>query len=1223
MNVLYSRSIRQALLFSSIFILSAIPLIAQQSVARQWSETQLNCIRKYFAKPTVHARHLAHVSIAMYDAWAVYDDEAQPYFLGQTWGGFNCPFNGIPMPADGDLLAAQEKAISYAAYRTLWNRYTFFAPGANLLTIQSYISGQMELLGYDPEIASIDYSDGDPAKLGNYIAAKLQEFALQDGSNQLFNYANLQYTPINGQLAPAFPGNPHVVDPNRWQPLVLAQCIDQNGIPTECPPGTGTPALSHEWGKVIPFALTEDQADTLQRGGLDWKVYLDPGPPPYLDTTVQTGLDESFFKWGYVMNIIWHSFHNNDDGVMVDASPNNIGGLDITNASQLPSTFEEFQSFYNLFEGGVNDPGHTINPYTGLPYEQQMVPRKDFTRVLSQYWADGPNSETPPGHWFKIFNQVADKMDTLSIPKQWMGEGDELSKLEWDIKGYFALGGGIHDAAIACWGTKGYYDYTRPIMAIRWMGSKGQSSDSNLPHYHPAGLPLIPGYIELVYEGDSLVGDSLQHLHKIKVYSWRGPLAGTGSDGAGWLLAENWWTYQTAGFVTPPFAGYYSGHSTYSRTGAEIMTLITGDEYFPGGISEFVANEDSYLIADSGPSTTVKLQWATYRDASDQCSVSRIYGGLHPPQDDIPGRKVGLIVGPQAVNKANSCILANPPVAGITFNANLISDQLVDNYWSVDVVFDKTMDTLVDPNLVFLNAVAENTLNFESGVWIDEHIYRANYSVSDLNMVLNNCVISVQQARDTSGVWNMPTVSSSFSIDTANPAGVATILGANNVLNQLSALQQAEVDVFIQFNEPMNQAIDPVISVVGAEENSGLNLNPVSAWTGPSTYHAVFDFTDTDIEIMDADIEISGAKDIAGNTQFITMRNDAISIDTKAPLGSVVSNIEIVSDNQVGDSLIITVTCDSPMNTTGTPILAFNGLNASNNFTSLGGEWINDSTYQFVYTILDGNIDGSFAVVIAGSTDENGNILNTSNNDDTIQIDTENPALTNATPSTDVISDDDVANGFAISMTFNEPMDTLTIPQLTFTGDDPLALTMIEDVASSGWLDPTTFEAVFLLNDAGEELNSINIEVNNALDMHGNLQSTTYSANNLFSIDTRNPQVSAIAPSLSVIQVEDIGEATFSIAVNFDEEMSSSEAPELTLTSTSAVNLPLNPQSQWTDASTYTAVYDVPVDLALTTTIDITVQGNAKDIAGNLSETFEQTDAFSIDIVSGLNGENA
>ena len=1223
MTVLSSRSIRQGLLFSSLFILSAIPLIAQQSVARQWSETQLNCIRKYFAKPTVHARHLSHVSIAMYDAWAVYDDQAQPYFLGQTWGGFNCPFNGIPMPADGDLLAAQEKAISYAAYRTLWNRYTFFAPGANLLTIQSYISGQMELLGYDPAITSTDYSDGDPAKLGNYIAAKLQEFALQDGSNQLFNYANLQYIPLNGQLQPAFPGNPNVVDPNRWQPIVLDQCVDQNGIPFECPPGTGAPALSHEWGNVIPFALTNDQADTLVRNGLNWKVYLDPGAPPYLDTTVQTGLDESFFKWGYVTNIIWHSFHNNDDGVMVDASPNNIGGLDITDAAQLPSTFEEYQSFYNMFEGGVNDPGRTLNPYTGLPYEPQMVPRKDFTRVLSQYWADGPTSETPPGHWFKIFNQVADKMDTLGIEKRWMGAGDELTKLEWDIKGYFALGGGIHDAAIACWSAKGYYDYTRPIMAIRWMGSKGQSSDSNLPHYHPAGLPLIPGYIELVYEGDSLVGDTLENLHKIKIYSWKGPLAGTGEDGAGWLLAENWWTYQTAGFVTPPFAGYYSGHSTYSRTGAEIMTLITGDEYFPGGISEFVANEDSYLIADSGPSTTVKLQWATYRDASDQCSVSRIYGGLHPPQDDIPGRKVGLIVGPQAVNKANACIQANPPAATISFNSSLISDQLVGSSWSVDVAFDKMMDTLVDPTLTFLNASTQSTLDFVSGEWIDEQTYRATYAVADLNTVLNNCVLSVQQARDTSGTWNVPTVSASFSIDTANPAGVATIIGANNVLNQLSAIQQAEVDIFIQFNEPMNQTIDPVFTIIGAEENSGLTLNAMSAWTGPSTYHAVFDFEDTNIEIMDADIEISAARDIAGNTQFITMMNNVISIDTKAPEGIVESNAAIVTDALAGDSLIITVTCDSPMNTAGNPILAFNGLATSSHFTSLGGQWINDSTYQFIYLILDGNISGSFSVVIAGSTDENGNILNTTGNGDTIEIDTENPEVNTTTPSIAMISDDDIENGFALSIAYNELMDTLVIPQLVYTADNPLASSMIQDEAASRWINESTFEAIYLLADAGEELNSIDLEVSNAFDMNGNAQTMTFSANNVFAIDTRNPLVTEVLPSMNVIQSDDIGEAMFSVAITFDESMSNDSAPELSFISTPMINLPLNIQSEWTTNETYTALFDVPGDIEQIASVDLTVGGNVQDAAGNLAESFTLSNAFSVDIVINLNGERS
>ena len=33
------------------------------------------------------------------------------------------------------------------------------------------------------------------------------------------------------------------------------------------------------------------------------------------------------------------------------------------------------------------------------------------------------------------------------------------------------------------------------------------------------------------------------------------------------------------------------------------------------------------------------------RDAADQCSLSRIWGGIHPPVDDIPGRLIGIEVG--------------------------------------------------------------------------------------------------------------------------------------------------------------------------------------------------------------------------------------------------------------------------------------------------------------------------------------------------------------------------------------------------------------------------------------------------------------------------------------------------------------------------------------------------------------------------------------------------
>jgi hypothetical protein len=104
--------------------------------------------------------------------------------------------------------------------------------------------------------------------------------------------------------------------------------------------------------------------------------------------------------------------------------------------------------------------------------------------------------------------------------------------------------------------------------------------------------------------------------------------------------------------VTPPFAGYVSGHSTYSRAAAELLTLFTGDPYFPGGMSEFRAPVNEFLVFEEGPSVDVRLEWAKYVDASDQCSLSRIWGGIHPPSDDMPGRLIGMKVGPAAFKLA-------------------------------------------------------------------------------------------------------------------------------------------------------------------------------------------------------------------------------------------------------------------------------------------------------------------------------------------------------------------------------------------------------------------------------------------------------------------------------------------------------------------------------------------------------------------------------------------
>ncbi len=159
--------------------------------------------------------------------------------------------------------------------------------------------------------------------------------------------------------------------------------------------------------------------------------------------------------------------------------------------------------------------------------------------------------------------------------------------------------------------------------------------------------------------------------------------------GVGWVLAENRWPYQRPSFVTPPFSGYVSGHSTFSRAAAEVMTLITGDEFFPGGMGEFIAKKDEFLVFEKGPSVEVKLQWATYRDASDQTSLSRIWGGIHPPADDIPGRLIGEKIGINAYNfavpyfnknkrivdAANMITYPNPIIENKINIANSKSDQ--------------------------------------------------------------------------------------------------------------------------------------------------------------------------------------------------------------------------------------------------------------------------------------------------------------------------------------------------------------------------------------------------------------------------------------------------------------------------------------------------------------------------------------------------------------------
>lgn len=680
-------------LFSALMLLLTINSLAAQtpSIARRWNEAMLQAIREDLARPPVTARNLFHVSMAMWDAWAAYDTlSADTYLLGKTVGSFTCQFDGVPMPAD--IETARAEAISYAAYRLLDRRYL---GSPNYLVSITRFRNLMSEFGYDWTFTSNAYQSGNPAALGNYIADCIGFYGLTDGARENFNYLPLDYVPVNPALNPDTSGNPTMVDPNHWQPLILTNAIDQNGNPI--------PALqkfqSPEWGRVVPFALADSQKTVFQRNGTDWPVYHDPGPPAFLDT-VDGGGDSEVYKWNHNLVSIWSSHLTPNDGVMWDISPASIG-----DTPYLPSTFQEYKDFYKI-EGGGPSNGRPLNPKTGQPYQPQVVPRGDYTRVLAQFWADGPNSETPPGHWFSILNKA---MDHPEFVRKFNGTGDVLDPLEYDIKAYFILGGALHDAAIAAWGVKGWYDGTRPVSALRWMADRGQSSDPARPNFDFAGIQLVPGYIEQVEAGDPLAGPNGEHIGKIKLYTWQAfdSISNPATDIAdvGWILAEKYWPFQRKTFVTPPFAGYISGHSTYSRSAAEAITLLTGDEYFPGGMGEYhIAANSGFLGVEKGPSVDVTLQWATYRDASDQTSLSRIWGGIHPPEDDIPGRTIGIEVGTAAFYKAKSYFYNNDLDAdGYDFTVDC-DDENPSVYPGAPEIcdgLDNNCEGLVDEGLIF------------------------------------------------------------------------------------------------------------------------------------------------------------------------------------------------------------------------------------------------------------------------------------------------------------------------------------------------------------------------------------------------------------------------------------------------------------------------------------------------------------------------------------------
>lgn len=572
------------------------------STARIWVEAMLANNRKDLFRPTVSARNCYHLSAAMWDSWAAYDVAAAQVKHHERQNAT-------------DVEEARREAISYAAYRLLSHR---FAKSLNP-TILDDLDGIMDTLGYDKTIAST--LGNHPAALGNRVAATYIYSGQYDGSNERNNYkANNGYLPINLPLAVSNPTLLAMDDPNRWQPLSLSVYVDKTGVVLGGYPSFTTP----HWGRLPSFSMPA----SVKSGDY---LYYDPGDPPYLG-----GEGDDEYKAAVVEMVERSSRLDPDNGVMIDISPASMGNNPL---------------------GTHEDPGYAVNPVTGETYTPQIVPEADYARAITEYWFQGIRLSGPDTYWYVLINSLSERPE---FEKRIGGTGPVVNDLEWDVKAYLAIGGAAHDAAIAVWGVKYWYDYARPVSMVRHMSLLGQSSDENLPGYNPQGMPLVPGLIELITEESSAPGERHEHLAAypglIAVRAWAGFPEDPETDVAGvaWKLGIEWVPYHPGNFVTPSFAGYVSGHSTFCRTGAEVLTALTGSPWFPGGLEEYVIPQDEYLTFEKGPSVGIVLQWASYYDVADAAGISRRWGGVHVPADDLPGRIMGSKIGKGAWEKVQT-----------------------------------------------------------------------------------------------------------------------------------------------------------------------------------------------------------------------------------------------------------------------------------------------------------------------------------------------------------------------------------------------------------------------------------------------------------------------------------------------------------------------------------------------------------------------------------------
>jgi len=518
------------------------------------------------------------------------------------------------------------------------------------------------------------------------------------------------------------------------------------------------------------------------------------------------------------------------------------------------------------------------------------------------------------------------------------------------------------------------------------------------------------------------------------------------------------------------------------------------------------------------------------------------------------------------------------------------------------------------------------TYNEPQSIWNSAQLFTAKFDVDGSHPLDSDPIaVGLTVATDLAGnPFPGSNESGVFIVDTKEPTCVSL---TTDPVDPVVNLGDLDFTVTVVMDQTLDNGVTPTITFATSSAFSVSGGAYSTTTNTDDTYTFTVTHNGTTEEEHEEIMSITGFEDLAGNPQVIACL-DTFDVDTDRPdvVSVTVTDDKICGDDDEG-TVDVVITFDEEMNNAVAPDITFDFDIITNGILTFNsGAWtVGNTVYTGTFDI-DASAEHTIAgvdVIVNTAEDLLGNVMLQSTTSDLIDVDTELPTVTgiafnpNPTNIYGVNRSNIGPNGFQVVVTFDEAMDGLSTPTITFedlsisgTGTVAAALT----AGTGSWTSSTVFTKEYTVNDASVELDLVTADVSGATDACGNTQNLFDGSNEEvdFAIDLIAPTCEGLYVEYSLINENRL--LLQELFANFSEPMD--ETIDVQFNFAVSGNFTVQNDGNWNDPDEYivSAYHNGTEEGRFIETITLDLSGTKpKDLAGNPIESATCDYDFDVD----------